>query len=69
MRKQVNIAAEKNDFVRLESKSMSQSEWRSHLTLSKQLKVQLPLADLLRRPGFHYVDLDQYGLTSQSRPK
>jgi tRNA uridine 5-carboxymethylaminomethyl modification enzyme len=28
----------------------------------QKIKGSISLADLLRRPGFHYVDLERYGL-------
>ena len=31
---------------------------------NQRIKGSITLADLLRRPGFHYVDLDQYGLNN-----
>ena len=61
-RKQANIAAEKE---RLQSQRV-----KEHDELGKQIaqdtqqaiKGSITLADLLRRPGFHYVNLDRYGL-------
>jgi tRNA uridine 5-carboxymethylaminomethyl modification enzyme len=60
--KQANIIAEKE---RLHSARI-----KEHEPIGKQIfadtqqaiKGSITLADLLRRPGFHYVDLDRYGL-------
>jgi tRNA uridine 5-carboxymethylaminomethyl modification enzyme len=65
-RKQANIVAEK---ARLYSTRV-----KEHEDLGKQIfdetqqsiKGSITLADLLRRPGFHYVDLERYNLGDSS---
>ena len=60
--KQANIAAEKE--------RLHESRVKEHDDLGRQIaadtqqaiKGSITLADLLRRPGFHYIDLDRYGL-------
>lgn len=62
--KQANISAEK---VRL-----SETRVKEHDALGQaiaqdtqqRIKGSITLADLLRRPGFHYVDLDRYRLSN-----
>lgn len=61
-RKQANITAEKE---RLHETRVKEHELvgRAIATDTKQaIKGSITLADLLRRPGFHYVDLDRYSL-------
>jgi tRNA uridine 5-carboxymethylaminomethyl modification enzyme len=61
-RKQENITAEKE--------RLHETRIKEHDPLGKQIvadtqqaiKGSITLADLLRRPGFHYVNLDRYGL-------
>ncbi|HIK55960.1 MAG TPA: tRNA uridine-5-carboxymethylaminomethyl(34) synthesis enzyme MnmG [Synechococcales cyanobacterium M55_K2018_004] len=61
-RKQANITAEKE--------RLHETRVKEHESLGQQIvadtkqaiKGSITLADLLRRPGFHYVDLDRYGL-------
>ncbi|HEY9620126.1 MAG TPA: tRNA uridine-5-carboxymethylaminomethyl(34) synthesis enzyme MnmG [Crinalium sp.] len=65
-RKQEQIAAEKE--------RLHETRVKEHDPLGKQIfadtqqaiKGSITLADLLRRPGFHYVDLDRYGLGNPS---
>lgn len=63
-RKYANIAAEKK---RLQSTRVKEQE-ELGLAIAAQtqqaIKGSITLADLLRRPGFHYVDLDRYGLSN-----
>ncbi|NJO43923.1 MAG: tRNA uridine-5-carboxymethylaminomethyl(34) synthesis enzyme MnmG [Cyanobacteria bacterium CRU_2_1] len=60
--KQLNIAVEKE--------RLHETRIKEHEPIGKQIaaetqqaiKGSITLADLLRRPGFHYVELDRYGL-------
>jgi tRNA uridine 5-carboxymethylaminomethyl modification enzyme len=61
-RKQANIAAEKE---RLHTTRVKEYEpvGQAIASASQQaIKGSITLADLLRRPGFHYVELERYGL-------
>jgi tRNA uridine 5-carboxymethylaminomethyl modification enzyme len=61
-RKQANIAAEKE---RLHTTRVKEFEpvGQAIASASQQaIKGSITLADLLRRPGFHYVELERYGL-------
>ena len=61
-RKQARIAAEK---ARLESERVKEREAAGVAIATdtqQKIKSSISLADLLRRPGFHHVDLDRYGL-------
>ena len=61
-RKQANIATEKE---RLYAKRVKENDdiGKAIVADTKQaIKGSITLADLLRRPGFHYLDLMQYGL-------
>ncbi len=63
MRKQANIAAEKE---RLHATRVKEHESVGVAIASdtqQAIKGSITLADLLRRPGFHYVDLERYGLS------
>ncbi|MDJ0798636.1 MAG: tRNA uridine-5-carboxymethylaminomethyl(34) synthesis enzyme MnmG [Calothrix sp. MO_167.B12] len=60
--KQANIAAEKE---RLQTSRVKEHEeiGRAIAQATKQaIKGSITLADLLRRPGFHYIQLEEYGL-------
>lgn len=60
--KQEQISAEK---IRLDATRVKEFEeiGQAIATDTQQaIKGSITLADLLRRPGFHYVDLDRYGL-------
>ncbi|MDJ0617989.1 MAG: tRNA uridine-5-carboxymethylaminomethyl(34) synthesis enzyme MnmG [Calothrix sp. MO_192.B10] len=60
--KQANIAAEKE---RLQASRVKEHEeiGRAIAQATKQaIKGSITLADLLRRPGFHYINLEEYGL-------
>ena len=61
-RKQENILAEKERLY--ETRIKAQDSIAEAITLDTQQKIKgsITLADLLRRPGFHYVNLEQYGL-------
>ena len=63
-RKQANIAAEKE---RLHTTRVKEHETVGQAIASdtqQAIKGSITLADLLRRPGFHYVDLERYGLSN-----
>ena len=63
-RKQANIAAEKE---RLHTTRVKEHESVGQAIASdtqQAIKGSITLADLLRRPGFHYVDLERYGLSN-----
>ncbi len=60
--KQANIAAEKE---RLHSSRVKEHEDTGKAisqATQQAIKGSITLADLLRRPGFHYTDLEKYGL-------
>lgn len=60
--KQANIAAEKE---RLQSTRVKEHEAIGKTIAAEtqqKIKGSVTLADLLRRPGFHYANLDRYGL-------
>jgi tRNA uridine 5-carboxymethylaminomethyl modification enzyme len=62
--KQENIKAEKE---RLDSLRVKEHEEIGRAIASdtqQKIKGSITLSDLLRRPGFHYVNLDQYGLSN-----
>ncbi len=61
--KQANIAAEKE---RLHVTRLKEHDLVGQAIASdtqQVIKGSITLADLLRRPGFHYVDLERYGLS------
>lgn len=63
-RKQANIAAEKE---RLHSTRLKEQSDVAKLIASdtqQAIKNSITLADLLRRPGFHYANLEHYGLSN-----
>lgn len=65
-RKQANIIAEK---ARLYSTRVKEHEELGKKILAdtqQAIKGSITLADLLRRPGFHYVDLERYNLGDSS---
>lgn len=62
--KQVQIITEKTRLagVRIkENTEIGQTIWRE---TQQAIKGSITLADLLRRPGIHYVDLERYGLSN-----
>lgn len=65
-RKQVNIAAEKERLYGTRVKENDEKGIAIAADTQQVIKGSITLADLLRRPGFHYVDLDRYGLGNQN---
>jgi tRNA uridine 5-carboxymethylaminomethyl modification enzyme len=63
-RKQEQIAAEKERLHSTRVKENDEVGKAIAQTTKQAIKGSITLADLLRRPGFHYVDLDQYGLSN-----
>ncbi|MEC4817358.1 MAG: tRNA uridine-5-carboxymethylaminomethyl(34) synthesis enzyme MnmG [Scytonema sp. PMC 1069.18] len=61
-RKQVNIAAEKERLYATRVKEHDEIGRAIAQATQQAIKGSITLADLLRRPGLHYVDLDRYGL-------
>jgi tRNA uridine 5-carboxymethylaminomethyl modification enzyme len=62
VRKQANIAAEKERLHATRIKEHDEVGKAIAQATGQAIKGSISLADLLRRPGFHYVDLDRYGL-------
>ncbi len=62
VRKQANIAAEKERLHATRFKEHDEVGKAIAQATGQAIKGSISLADLLRRPGFHYVDLDRYGL-------
>ncbi len=62
VRKQANIAAEKERLHTTRIKEHDEVGKAIAQATGQAIKGSIALADLLRRPGFHYVDLDRYGL-------
>ncbi len=62
MRKQANIAAEKERLHATRVKEHDLMGQAIAADTQQAIKGSITLADLLRRPGFHYVDLERYGL-------
>jgi tRNA uridine 5-carboxymethylaminomethyl modification enzyme len=60
--KQANIIAEKERLHETRIKEREEVAIRIVQDTEQKIKGSLSLADLLRRPGFHYIDLDHYGL-------
>ncbi|NWF59607.1 MAG: tRNA uridine-5-carboxymethylaminomethyl(34) synthesis enzyme MnmG [Fischerella sp.] len=61
-RKQANIAAEKERLHATRVKEHDEIGKAIAQATGQAIKGSITLADLLRRPGFHYVDLNRYGL-------
>ncbi|MBW4595707.1 MAG: tRNA uridine-5-carboxymethylaminomethyl(34) synthesis enzyme MnmG [Brasilonema angustatum HA4187-MV1] len=61
-RKQEKIAAEKERLYGTRVKEHDEIGQAIAQTTQQAIKGSITLADLLRRPGFHYVDLNTYGL-------
>jgi tRNA uridine 5-carboxymethylaminomethyl modification enzyme len=61
-RKYANIAAEKERLHETRVKEHDDQGQRIAADTEQRIKGSITLADLLRRPGFHYVDLNCYGL-------
>lgn len=61
-RKQTNITAEKERLYATRVKEHDNIGREIASATQQAIKGSVTLVDLLRRPGFHYVDLDRYGL-------
>lgn len=64
--KQANITAEKERLQDVRVKEHEELGKAIATDTQQKIKGSITLADLLRRPGFHYVTLDQYGLGNPS---
>ncbi|MBE9177975.1 tRNA uridine-5-carboxymethylaminomethyl(34) synthesis enzyme MnmG [Oculatella sp. LEGE 06141] len=64
--KQENIAAEKERLYETRVKEHDDLGRQIFSDTQQAIKGSITLADLLRRPGFHYGDLDRYGLSNPS---
>ncbi|MEO1094013.1 MAG: tRNA uridine-5-carboxymethylaminomethyl(34) synthesis enzyme MnmG [Cyanobacteria bacterium J06638_28] len=60
--KQANIQAEKTRLAKVRVKEHDPVGQRIAGDTGQRIKSAIALADLLRRPGFHYTHLDHYGL-------
>ncbi|MEA5503094.1 tRNA uridine-5-carboxymethylaminomethyl(34) synthesis enzyme MnmG [Halotia wernerae UHCC 0503] len=60
--KQLQIATEKERLYATRVKEHDEIGQAIAFVSQQAIKGSITLADLLRRPGFHYVDLDSYGL-------
>ena len=60
--KQAHIAAEKERLHEIRVKEHDAVGQAIFRDTDQRIKGSIVLADLLRRPGFHYVNLDHYGL-------
>ncbi|MBW4621411.1 MAG: tRNA uridine-5-carboxymethylaminomethyl(34) synthesis enzyme MnmG [Cyanosarcina radialis HA8281-LM2] len=68
-RKQENIVAEKERLHEIRVKEHEELGKAIAADTQQAIKGSLTLAELLKRPGFHYVDLERYGLgNSQLNP-
>ena len=63
-RKQANIAAEKERLYAIRVKEHEPLGQAIANDTEQAIRGSVTLADLLRRPGFHYADLDRYGLSN-----
>ncbi|MBL1174632.1 tRNA uridine-5-carboxymethylaminomethyl(34) synthesis enzyme MnmG [Pantanalinema sp. GBBB05] len=61
-RKQANIAAEKERLHETRVKELDPIGQAIAAHTQQAIKGSITLAELLRKPGFHYVDLEQFGL-------
>ncbi|HEY9890189.1 MAG TPA: tRNA uridine-5-carboxymethylaminomethyl(34) synthesis enzyme MnmG [Candidatus Obscuribacterales bacterium] len=61
-RKQANIQAEKARLAQVRVKEQDEVGQRIASATGQKIKGSITLADLLRRPGFHYSHLASYGL-------
>ena len=61
-RKQANIAAEKERLRDTRVKERDEIGRAIAADTQQKIKGSVTLVDLLRRPGFHYADLERYGL-------
>jgi tRNA uridine 5-carboxymethylaminomethyl modification enzyme len=62
--KQANIIAEKERLNEMRVKEHDPTGQRISADTQQAIKGSATLAELLRRPGFHYVDLDRYNLSN-----
>ena len=62
--KQANIAAEKERLYATRVKEHEPLGQAIATDTQQAIRGSVTLADLLRRPGFHYVDLDRYSLSN-----
>lgn len=62
--KQENIAAEKQRLETTRIKEHEELGVAIATDIQQKIKGSITLAELLRRPGFHYVDLNRYGLSN-----
>ncbi|NER99925.1 MAG: tRNA uridine-5-carboxymethylaminomethyl(34) synthesis enzyme MnmG, partial [Symploca sp. SIO1B1] len=60
--KQANITAEKERLKQTRVKEHEELGVAIASDTQQKIKGSITLADLLRRPGFHYINLEQYGL-------
>lgn len=65
-RKQANIVAEKKRLYATRVKEHDELGQQIFAETQQAIKGSITLADLLRRPGFHYVDLERYNLGDSS---
>ncbi len=65
-RKQANIVAEKERLYSTRVKEHEEIGKQIFADTQQAIKGSITLADLLRRPGFHYVDLERYNLGDSS---
>jgi tRNA uridine 5-carboxymethylaminomethyl modification enzyme len=63
-RKQNNIVAEKERLYATRIKEQEEIGVQITSDTQQKIKGSITLADLLRRPGFHYPDLDRYNLSN-----
>ncbi|MEM9006776.1 MAG: tRNA uridine-5-carboxymethylaminomethyl(34) synthesis enzyme MnmG [Cyanobacteria bacterium P01_F01_bin.86] len=61
-RKQTHIVAEKDRLSRVRVKELDAIGQQIAADTGQRIKGSIILADLLRRPGFHYTHLETYGL-------
>jgi tRNA uridine 5-carboxymethylaminomethyl modification enzyme len=65
-RKQENITAEKERLHETRVKEHEEVGRKIATDTQQAIKGSITLADLLRRPGFHYADLERYGLADSA---
>ncbi|NJL38016.1 MAG: tRNA uridine-5-carboxymethylaminomethyl(34) synthesis enzyme MnmG [Leptolyngbyaceae cyanobacterium RM2_2_4] len=65
-RKQENIAAEKERLHETRVKEHEEVGRKIAADTQQAIKGSITLADLLRRPGLHYADLERYGLADST---
>ncbi|MCW6051267.1 tRNA uridine-5-carboxymethylaminomethyl(34) synthesis enzyme MnmG [Lyngbya sp. CCAP 1446/10] len=65
-RKKANIVAEKSRLYSTRVKEHEEVGKQIFADTQQVIKGSITLADLLRRPGFHYVDLERYNLGDSS---